>query len=120
MPDLQDSILVTFAPTFDRLKEELATDIDLRRFRPNVHASLDADAFGEIGWEGRSLRIGDAELELLHPCVRCVMVTRDPDTQEAWPQLLRHLHAHHHSIFGINARPRNEATIRVGDPVEVV
>jgi uncharacterized protein len=120
MPDLQDSILVTFAPTLDALEGELDTPIDLRRFRTNVHASIDAEPFGERGWEGRTLRIGDADLELLHPCVRCVMVTRDPDTQEAWPQLLRHLHNEHHSIFGINARPRGEARIRVGDPVEIV
>ena len=120
MPDLQDSILVTFEPARERLEHELEQPVDLRRFRTNVHAAIDADAFSEIGWEGRRLRIGDAELALLHPCVRCVMVTRDPDTQEAWPQLLRHLHNHHDSIFGINARPLNEATIRVGDPVEVL
>ena len=120
MPDLQDSVLVTFEPTLQGLRDELGTPVDLRRFRPNVHAQIDADPFSEIEWEGRRLTIGDAELELLHPCIRCVMVTRDPDTQEAWPDLLRHLHNRHHSIFGINARPLNEATITTGDPIEVL
>ena len=119
MQDLEDSLLITFQPTFERLREELGQEIDLRRFRPNVHVSIDAEAFSELDWEGRTLTVGDAELDLLHPCIRCVMVTRDPETQEAWPQLLRHLHGRHDSMFGINARPRNEATIRVGDPVEV-
>jgi len=119
MQDLSDSVLVTFAPTLAGLQEELATPVDLRRFRTNVHAEIDADAFAELGWEGRTLRIGDAELTLLHPCARCAIVTRDPDTQDAWPQLLRHLHSHHDSVFGINARPLGEATIRVGDPVEI-
>jgi uncharacterized protein YcbX len=117
--DLADSVLVTFDATHRALERELGGAIDMRRFRTNVHVTLDADAFGETGWEGRRLTIGDAELQLLHPCARCAIVTRDPDTQEAWPRLLRHLHDEHHSVFGINARPRNEATIRVGDRVEV-
>ena len=120
MQDLEDSVLVTFAPTHARLEEELATPVDLRRFRTNVHVEIDAEPFAELGWEGRTLRIGEAELTLLHPCARCAIVTRDPGTQDAWPQLLRHLHSHHDSVYGINARPRGEATIRVGDPVEIV
>jgi uncharacterized protein YcbX len=76
--------------------------------------------FAETGWEGRRMRIGDAELELLWPCARCAIVTRDPDTQEAWGGLLRHVHRQHDSIFGINARPLGRARIRVGDPVEVL
>jgi uncharacterized protein YcbX len=121
MQDLERSVLVTVESTHAALEGELARDIDLRRFRPNVHVRLeDAEPFAELGWEGRRLRIGAAELEFLHPCVRCVMVTRDPDTQEAWPQLLRHLHRQHSSVYGINARPLGEATINVGDPVEVL
>ena len=119
MQDLPDSLLITFQPTLEGLGEELGAPIDLRRFRTNVHVAMDVDPFAEAGWEGRTLRIGDAELALLHPCARCVMVTRDPDTQEAWPQVLRHLNDAHGSIFGINARPRGRATIRVGDTVEV-
>lgn len=66
------------------------------------------------------LRIGEAELELLHPCVRCVMVTKDPDTQETWAHLLRHLVRRRDAIFGINARPLRPARIAAGDPVELV
>ena len=120
MQDLPDSLLITFQPTLDRLGEELGADVDLRRFRTNVHVAIDVEPFAEIGWEGRTVRVGEAELELLHPCARCVMVTRDPDTQEAWPQVLRHLNDEHSSIFGINARPRGRATIRRGDTVEVL
>lgn len=120
MPDLPDSVLVTFQGSFEQLREEVDPDLDLRRFRTNVHVAIEAEPFAELKWEGRRLRIGEAELKLLHPCVRCVMVIRDPDTQEASPQLLRHLQSRHEAIFGINARPRGEATIRVGDPVEVL
>jgi uncharacterized protein YcbX len=121
MQDLGDSVLVTVQSTLSGLRAELGSDVDLRRFRTNVHVDLgnDLEPFAETGWEGRTLRIGDCELDLLHPCVRCVMVTRDPDTQAVWPDLLRHLGAHHDQIFGINARPRGTGVIRVGDPVSL-
>lgn len=113
--DLRDSVLVTFKPSLDALGHR-----DLRRFRTNIHVEVDAEPFAEAGWEGMRLTIGDAELDLLHPCKRCVIVTRDPDTLEVDAGLLKHLHARHGSIFGINARPVNRATIRVGDPVRVL
>lgn len=118
--DLPDSLLVTMQATLDAVGGELDTALDLRRFRTNLHLELDADAFAEEAWEGRTLRVGDAELELLHPCERCAIPTRDPDTQEKWALLLRHLFDRHSGRFGINARARAEATIRVGDPVELV
>jgi uncharacterized protein YcbX len=117
MQDLPDSVLVTFQATLDGLSAELRHPVDLRRFRTNLHVVLDADPFAEAGWEGRRLVVGAAELELLHPCKRCVIVTRDPDTQEAWGALLKHIHAQHGSIFGINARPLGHAIVRVGDRV---
>ena len=112
--DLHDSVLVTFEAS------RAAIGRDLRRFRTNIHVEVDAPPFAESGWEGMRLVIGDAELSLLHPCKRCVIVTRDPDTQEADPGVLKHLHAERGSIFGINARPLGRATIRVGDTVRVL
>ncbi len=119
MPDLQDSLLVTVEASREALEGELDHEIDLRRFRPNLHLRLDAPAFAEEGWAGRRLRVGEAELELLHPCERCAIPTRDPDTHVKWPELLRHLAREHATLFGINARALAPATIRVGDAVEL-
>ena len=115
--DLPDSLLITVQATLDAVAGELGTHLDLRRFRTNVHVELDAGAFAEERWEGGRLRVGGAELELLHPCERCVIPTRDPDTQDKWPELLRHLAARHATRFGINARPLGTAEIHVGDAV---
>ena len=115
--DLADSVLVTSAATHAALEAELGAAIDLRRWRTNAHVELDAAPYAEEGWEGAQLRIGDAELDLLHPCERCVIPTRDPDTQDKWSGLLKHLFREHRGLFGMNARPRGPATIRVGDPV---
>lgn len=119
MPDLPDSLLVTTRASLDALAAELGTSLDLRRFRTNLHLELDAPANAEQGWTGMTLRIGAAELELLHPCERCVIPTRDPDTQRKDAAILRHLHREHAGLFGINARALAPGEVRRGDRVTV-
>jgi uncharacterized protein YcbX len=48
-----------------------------------------------------------------------VIPTRDPDTAEKWPQLLRHLFRERRGLFGINARPLGPARVAQGDEVVV-
>jgi uncharacterized protein len=122
MQDLGDSVLVTTQATLDAVAAALGEDaLDLRRFRTNVHVVLDdAPAFAENGWEGRTLAIGDVVLDLLHPCERCVIPTRDPDTTEKDPNILKWLARHREGLFGINARPAaGSGRIAVGDAVEL-
>lgn len=119
--DLERSVLITTRATFEALAAELGSGgLDLRRMRTNVHADLDAPAFAEEAWEGAHVSIGEAEFVLLHPCVRCVIPTRDPDTGMKDPRILRHLTREHGGLFGINARyvgPAAGARIRRGDPI---
>ena len=116
-PDLLESVLVTTRATHEAIERELGRGLDQRRWRTNVHVELDAPAFAEEEWEGRTLTIGAARFELLHPCERCVIPTRDPDTQEKAADLLRHLTRQHGGLFGMNARAHGPARIRVGDAV---
>jgi uncharacterized protein YcbX len=114
--DLGRSVLVTTEATRAALEAELETPVDLRRFRTNVHLELDAEPWAEHDWEGGALRLGgDVVLRLLHPCIRCAIPTRDPDTTEKWPGLLRHLAARHATLFGINARVVQSGRIAVGE-----
>jgi uncharacterized protein YcbX len=117
--DLPRSVLVTTRATHEAIEAELGRGLDLRRWRTNVHVELDTDAFAEEAWEGRALTIGDATFDLLHPCGRCVIPTRDPDTQEKSADILRHLSRAHGGLFGMNARPLGAARIAVGDPVTI-
>jgi uncharacterized protein YcbX len=119
MQDLGHSLLVTTQATLDAVRSELGSELDLRRFRTNVHVVLDAPAYAEEEWEGRELTIGDAAFRLLHPCERCVIPTRDPDTAQKFPELLRWLTREHRGLFGMNARPLNAARIAIGDPVSL-
>jgi uncharacterized protein len=119
--DLRNSVLVTFEASRAALARELETEIDLRRFRPNLHLALDAPAWAEEDWTGRTLRFsGGLALELLHPCERCAIPTRDPDTQAKWPDLLRHLDARHTTLFGINARVLGPARVTADETVALV
>lgn len=118
-PDLRESVLVTSQATHEAIERELGRALDPRRWRANVRVALDAPAFAEEAWEGRSLTIGAATFTLLHPCERCVIPTRDPDTQAKSADLLRHLFRVHGGLFGMNARAHGPARIRVGDAVTV-
>lgn len=118
--DLPMSVLITLEPTRRLIEEELDRPVDLERFRTNIHLDVDVEPFAEIGWEGKKIRIGDAELDLLHPCLRCSIVTREPGTGDTWGGLLKHLVRQHDSTFGINARPLARSRVRVGDPVELI
>jgi hypothetical protein len=119
MQDLPDSLLVTFGASHRAGEAELGP-LDPRRWRTNIHVEADAPAYAEAGWEGRALRVGDVVLDLLHPCERCVIPTRDPETAEKRPELLRHLAAERDLLFGINARPREHGWLRAGDAVALL
>jgi uncharacterized protein len=120
MQDLRESVLITTSATLDAVSAALGRELDLRRFRTNIHVALDGPAYAEDAWEGRRLRIGEAELEVLHPCERCVIPTRDPDTAAKHADILRWLTRERAGLFGINARPLGSARIAVGDPVELL
>jgi hypothetical protein len=120
MQDLGHTLLVTTQATLEAVGEALGHHLDLRRFRTNAHVVLDdAPAYAEEAWESRELTIGEATFRLLHPCERCVIPTRDPDTTQKWGELLRWLTRERRGLFGMNARPLHRARIAVGDPVSV-
>src|SRR5829696_1328290 len=118
--DLERSVLVTTEATRAALEHDLDAELDLRRFRPNMHLELDARAWEEHEWEGRTLRFtGGVVLRLLHPCIRCAIPTRDPVTQAKWPELLRRLDAGHARLFGINARVLRSGRVAAGERVTI-
>ena len=118
--DVQGTLLVTVEASRRRLEEELGFALDIRRFRTNVHVDLgDVDPFEETGWEGRALRIGDADLEVVHACDRCAITIHDPDTLETEPDVLRTINDRHDTFFGIRVQARAAARIAVGDAVVV-
>jgi uncharacterized protein YcbX len=117
--DLRASVLVTTEASRRALADALGRPVELRRFRTNLHLELDAPAFAEQRWQGGRLQVGEVTLDLLKPCARCVIPTRDPDDLSRWPELLRWLHRRNGALFGVNARVVAAGRVRAGDPVAV-
>jgi MOSC domain-containing protein len=117
--DLEGSVLVTTEATRLAVEAALGRPVELRRFRTNLHLDLDAPPFAEERFQGGRLRVGRVTLELLNPCGRCVIPTRDPDGPGRWPELLRWLHRERGGLFGVNARVLTGGRVAVGEPVRV-
>lgn len=118
--DRPATIHLTVEASLRALSEELGAPVDVRRFRSNIHLDLDAEPWAELDWIGRRLRIGDAEFEVVEACERCAIPTRDPQTQDKWPQLLRHLAREHATLFGLIVRARGRAVLRDGDRADLL
>lgn len=99
--------------------------VTMRRFRPNIVVDCD-EAWGEDFW--RVVRIGGVEFELVKPCDRCVVTTKDQETGEGrGPEPIASLARLRRSadpringvLFGWNAVPKTLGSVAVGDAVEV-
>jgi uncharacterized protein YcbX len=93
--------------------------VDHRRFRANLYVDgLEPEE--EIGWLGRSVVVGGAELEVVSRCERCVVITRDPETTLASPELLRVLNQTHETCMGLYCRVTRPGRVVAGNQVQVV
>ena len=108
--------------TVRQLSEELGIDVDKRRFRANVYADLaSGSAFGEDEFVGRTLRIGaKTTIAVVDRDPRCKMVTLDPDTAQANPEVMRRLAQTHDGKAGIYGAVLVEGTIRAGDEIALL
>jgi hypothetical protein len=115
-------VSVLSVQTVRQLGDELGVVMDRRRFRANIYLDLgSAGALAEDGFVGRSLRIGErAVLAVLERDPRCPLITLDPDTGEAHPEILRQVGNAHDGMFGVYAAVLVEGTLRKGDPVELL
>jgi hypothetical protein len=110
---------------FDVLPLLVATDgavsafgRDRRRLRPNVLVA-GVDGLAERGWEGRRLRVGACEIEVVSLRQRCVMTTYDPDTIAQDPSVLRDIVERFDGSLALDCAVVREGELRVGDPVEL-
>ncbi len=100
--------------------------VTMRRFRPNIVVECD-EAWAEDFW--RTVRIGAVEIDLVKPCDRCVVTTKDQDTGAGkGPEPIASLARLRRSadpringvLFGWNAVPKAPGAVSVGDTVEVI
>lgn len=109
-------VLIINMASVQAFATEAGVPLDHRRFRANLYVSgLEPEE--ELRWLGRVIRAGDAELEVTSRCERCKVITMDPDTTEAMPELLRLLVELHDERMGVYCRVVKGGRVAVGDHV---
>lgn len=107
-------VMIINLASVELLGLEVGMTLDRRRFRANLYVDgLDAEE--EVGWVGRRVRAGEAELEVVKRDVRCVVPTHDPDTTLATPMILRMLVERHDECMGVYCRVVKPGRVAVGD-----
>ncbi len=103
-----------------------------QRFRPNivVQSANDEAGFTESAWLDHTLAIGDeVRLEVIAPCIRCVMTTLAQGDLPADPGILRAIAQHHRVGFGrygalpcvgVYASVARGGVVRRGDAVRFI
>lgn len=83
-----------------------------RRFRANVVLAGE----GEDDLVGRTVRVGGAELAIVEPVPRCVMVTRaQPGGIPVDREVLRRIHRERAGLLSVGGPVVRPGTVRVGD-----
>lgn len=108
--------------TVRQLSQEVEAELDKRRFRANVYLDLEApEGFSENALVGRKLRLGTkVVVAVLERDPRCRMITLDPDTGKATPEILRKVTQTHGGTAGIYGAVLAEGVIRSGDRIEIL
>jgi len=109
------------AATVAALGEAASTTFHASRFRPNI-VVRGAPAWSEFAWVGRSVRLGDATLEVLSRTVRCEATNFDgrQDASEGVPKLdvpklLASHFPQHGPYLGVYLRVVQGGIVRKGD-----
>ncbi len=109
-----------------RVAEALGVvELDSRRFKMNVEIA-GIGPHEEESWLGRDVRIGSAVVRIGGSVPRCVLTTRDPETQERDHDTLRAILSYREPMehgeppLGVYATVVRPGAIETGDPVEVL
>jgi uncharacterized protein YcbX len=109
-------VLVLNAASVRVLSEEYGAAVDPMRFRANVILDgPDARPFEETGWTSGTFAVGDALMEVMYPCERCVVTTIDPSSLAIDPAFLRLIVEKHDARFGVYFRVVRGGIVKPGD-----
>ena len=105
--------------TISQIATESETEEDPLRFRPNLLIDLEGgEAFDELNWVGRILRVGDAaRIAITQVDQRCMMITLDPASAKPSPAVLRCVTQQHKQCAGVYATVLTAGEVRIGDTV---
>jgi uncharacterized protein len=117
-------ILLTTTASMRRLADLLGApeEVDDRRFRPNIVVDTDTglSGFVELEWVGREIRIGEAVIRVVEPCVRCPFTTLAQDGLSFMPKVLHTISEAADRNFGVLCEVVTEGQTRTGDRVQLI
>jgi len=98
------------------------SSFDARRFRPNfLIGDLDSsEPFPELDWCGKQIVLGEAVVDVLMACPRCVMTTHGFGELSKDPSVMRALVREAGGNLGVYAKPRKPGRVQAGDDVRLV
>ncbi len=107
--------------TITRIAQESETKEDSVRFRPNLLVDLEGgEAFDELNWVGRIVRVGDAaRIAITEVDQRCMIITLDPASAKPSPAVLRCVAQQHKQRAGVYATVLTPGEVRVGDTLSL-
>jgi len=110
-----------FLQTTRQLSAEIGIEMDKRRFRANIYVDGAATSgFAEDSLVGRKLAIGaDVVVEVLKRSKRCKMITLDPDSGVATPEIMKRVARDHESCAGIYVKAVVEGMVALGDEIRL-
>ncbi|MGV0777044.1 MOSC domain-containing protein [Mycolicibacterium elephantis] len=112
---------VLSATSIATVSAELDTDLDVRRFRPNVLLVLanPDDGLPESRWLGARLTLGAAALDVRMPTIRCVVPSRAQPGLEVDRRITRAVAQRAGRCLGVYCWVDTAGAVRVGDAVTV-
>ena len=95
---------------------------DVRRFRPNFFVETESSVKGliEFEWIGKTLRVGEVEVQCDIPTERCAMAMNAQAEFARDEGILRSIKEAANLNLGIYAKVITTGEVRVGDVVEVI
>jgi uncharacterized protein len=122
--DSMDISIITQA-TMQSLSGLIGTDLDVRRFRPNIIVeATETRAFPEDKWVGGLLVFGDrpdsARVRANRKDQRCMVINLDPEQATQNPAILREVVQQRKNLAGVYGTAERPGTIQVGDSVYLV
>ncbi|MBO9474406.1 MOSC domain-containing protein [Shimia sp. R10_1] len=114
------SIAIHTTASHRAVETQLGHALSTERWRGNIW--LDGfEAFAEFDWIGKTLRIGDAEIEVRERITRCLATTSNPDTGERDADTLGALKAVlGYQDFGVYGVVTKSGDVAIGAPAELL
>jgi uncharacterized protein len=105
--------------TAQKIGDKIESSVDKRRFRANIYLDLPGEAgFAEDQFVGKSLQIGaKVVVAVLSRDSRCKIITLDPNSTAANPEVMKFVSREHDGKAGVYAAVLVEGTIHSGDEV---